>query len=291
MNKLYLMALPLSLISVGAFGAGPSGVAVAPGASHLLLGSLPLVEPNYTARLNIDAPTGFQSIAAAAGSYVEIDAFDNYGGQLGYLHAVSTSLPLTQVLDENFNYDTQTLDVDTFKSVLSTKRYAGDSTYTDDGRPVAFTPALVRTFFDKKSKLEGKTAVLTFDAAHKQGGNSVMLVPTNKLVFLLKKKGSSAATDVLNFGVEMKCFKHATQANGNKGLSEECDSSEFGSYTGDKMGTINRYKMSLIGGKEGFYTNTISFVPYTLSPKNLAARKGPTVGDYEGNLTVTFSVQ
>ncbi len=309
MKKLYLMALPLSLVM-----GSTNAAVIEPGQPHVLLESLTVkADPKVLRQaLTVSYPTGFGAIRLASGSVMDTEMFFERAGNMDVFEA--TYLKLTKAdfaafkpkaidpLDSNFQFSGSVVSEGSFKVPVNARRLTGADLLKDFNsignvfRRVDFHPALLKTSFTSGKYVDGKTAVMTFDVAHKQtiesaAGKSLSfeIVGEHLVTMALKKVGSSKRSDAMKMSFRMVCAKHPTKSDKTKGISAECTNDEFGPYnTAAVHGTgIDRYRMSLIGGSEKYFTNTVAFVPEGIS----GVGGIPTAGDYAANLRVTISVE
>ena len=314
-KNIYLLALPLSLITTGSFG-------VSYDSPHPFVGNFNIEAP-LGSKLTVEHPDGFGAMKLAAGEWLDVDAFSlktiryhrYHGGRqtLDYTRRLvlngspSASTFQTGVLDKNFAFNTSVVNPGSFKTTLNVYELNHWVEWVDGWKPadrfswnpspktLSFQAALLKTSFPSDGGLDGSNAVLTFDAANSRSKGPLELnsKADNKVNIRLVKRGGGAADELVLF-FQMLCAKHPTESDGTKGTSAVCTGSEFGPYdsnAGSGSG-VDKYKMKLIGAKGNYYHNTIAFVPYSLAPSINAYRgPAPTTGSYNGNLTVTFGVE
>lgn len=292
------------LTAVSALGLGANAASFKAGGSHSMevVASL-TVEAAPAVGLTLLSPTGLDKIKVAAGQKIyEAIVKSPGGGQAGdsyHLEADASKITAakfqTDILDSNFDFKTTAANtkvkLDVWKSGVGGGGYQDPAKKT--GLSVDFNPAMLMAKFTAADNLDGKKMVMEFDTDYAVSGSTAgvyMLDKSkNKVMVALEKSGSNSKKVYMT--IDMLAAYHALAGN-SKGASTVATATEFSPYTAGQADKtiVEKYKMDLIGlghkTRQQTYHNTIAFVPTTLT-----AKTGSGAGTYDGDLSITFTIE
>lgn len=277
MKKLYLLALPLTLMATQARG------------GFFYLASDMVVheaEPD-TSSFKLSQPAGATRLAIAPGQKLTTAMLDTSILMADPPTSADVETFQTNVLDKDFKFNRAVVNPNSFKRTL-VGYYKGNLELkegTPTGYKVDMLAAMVKTHFTA-AHLSGAHATMQF---HSESGakKKLKVMGKNTLAYGATYKDKFGDTHKLQISFQMLCAKHASGLGG-KVNSEVCDDSEFTPY---KLGgaKTDKYKMFLGGMAGNYYHNTIAFVPVSIEAVG-NSRHAPA-GTYKASVVVVFDVE